>query len=121
MRAEVGAKAIAYHIDAIFIHHLGQLVHLLRGKELSLIDQYPFRTVGIVGGNSAHHLKEICVGINPGALALYANATADYIFIVAGVDHRLHAAVGYLALLEIICGGEKQGGLGASHRAVSEI
>lgn len=120
MSAEVGAQAVADHVDAEFVDDAGELVDLVGGEELGFIDEDPFRAVG-VGSHAEDHLVEVGVGIDPGAFAFDAYAAADHVFIVAGVDHRLHAPVGYLAFLEVIGSCEEKGCFGRPHSAVSEI
>lgn len=59
--------------------------------------------------------------IDPETLSLDAEARADYIRCLSGVDHWFETYIAHLALLKVIGCREEKCRLGRSHRAISEI
>lgn len=122
MSLKVSAQTVADDVDAEVVDDSGELVDLLGGEELGLVDEDPAR--GVVGRESdevANHDIEVGVGLNPGAFALDTDSAADDVAVVASVDDRFHAEILQTSFLEVIGGSEQQGGFSGAHGAVSEI
>lgn len=114
-------EAVADHVAAEIIDDSRELVYLVGGQELGLVDQNPVYHGICLPEHLACHLVDVCLVIYPAAFALDAYARADYVGRLAGVYERFEAYVAHAALFEIICCREQQGSLCRAHCAVSEI
>lgn len=121
MSLKVGAESVAYHVAGIVVHHPRKLIYLICGQELSLIYKNPFRHIERLLKSIVHHIIEIGIGIYPLAFPLDSDAGTDYVFFLTRIHHRLQTHVCHAALLEIIGGGQKHGGLSRTHGAIAEI
>lgn len=112
VRLEVGTQPVAYHIGTEIIDHARELVDLLRGKELSFVDEKPVDHRHCFLKHVVGKLVEVGVVVYPRAFTLDADARLDYVVSVAGIDYGFHAKVAHVAFLEIICCGKEQSRLG---------
>lgn len=94
---------------------------MLGGKKLSLVDQNPLRQIKRLLKDIFDYGEKISIMVYPAAFALYAYAAAYHILVVAGIYDRFEAEIRHVSLFEIVGRSKKQSGLGAPHRAVTEI
>ena len=81
---EVRSQAEAQHRDAQFVHDLGQLVHLLPGQELRLVDENAVNAPLFQFGG--RHVEEVVVAAEGQGAGLEADARADQAALVAIVQ-----------------------------------
>ncbi len=118
---EVGAQTVAYHVAAEVVHHSGQLIYLVGCEELGLVHEKPVYHGHVLLEELLGHFIEVGVVVYPAAFTLNAYARAYDVGSLACVHDRFQTYVAHVALFKVVGGGEENGGLGRSHRAVAEI
>lgn len=97
-----------------------QLVDLLWGEELRLVDENPFFQTLIVE-YFFQHLVHVGFRVYPPALPFDADAGADYAVLLPIVDNRFHAEVVHAPFFEIVGGSQEHCRFGGAHCAVFKI
>lgn len=84
---EVGTQTVADYIAPQIVNYTRQLIHLGCREELSLIDKIPVDQPVFFAVDSARHIVEIGVVVNPSALPFYPYARTYYITLFARVHN----------------------------------
>ena len=116
---EVGTQAVASDVNAEFIDDIGELVNLLRGEELCLIDEDLLEAAG--GMEFANEFEDIRIGLDEDTLAAEAAAGRDGRFVITVINGGLHREERYTAFLKTVSVSDEHHTLARVHGGVNEF